>query len=319
MVLETNQTLFPVQTQTAAGLPGPVGHTILDAFWRLQSFWKWDKWMHINLEDQTSDTTQYQDTFLKNVENEFYAKHQPMSISIPEQVAGNIIFPSLKASGFGQSSYDPYDSSSDDQEYITPKSMVEMTPRGSDHPAHLLTASRLYFNSQPEAPKNWGQVNPYLDDYHSNCMEISNAFCIPDVTNWWQQQEQTHLKYTDLSNVACHIFSMVPQGVGVEAGLSLGPDVIGSRQSTTTGYTHWRKVVVRQCVRANHRKLAGDYPGSDTTDTDFDLELKKDVEAMKLHRMANVHDFLEMCQGSQNLLATQTESRTQNEQMTAVG
>jgi len=35
--------------------------------------------------------------------------------------------------------------------------------------------------------------------------------------------------------------------------------------------------------------------------------------------MAKVHDFLEMWQGSQNLQATQRESRAQNKQITAVG
>jgi hypothetical protein len=35
--------------------------------------------------------------------------------------------------------------------------------------------------------------------------------------------------------------------------------------------------------------------------------------------MAKVHAFLEMCQGSQNLRATQKESCAQNKQMTAVG
>jgi len=35
--------------------------------------------------------------------------------------------------------------------------------------------------------------------------------------------------------------------------------------------------------------------------------------------MAKVHDFLEICLGSQNLHATQKESRAQNKQITAVG
>jgi hypothetical protein len=35
--------------------------------------------------------------------------------------------------------------------------------------------------------------------------------------------------------------------------------------------------------------------------------------------MAKVHDLLEMWQGSQNLHATQQESRAENKQMTAVG
>ena len=50
-----------------------------------------------------------------------------------------------------------------------------------------------------------------------------------------------------------------------------------------------------------------------------DLEMKKEAEERKLHRMAKVHNFVEMRQGSQNLRATQTESRAQNKQMTAVG
>jgi len=47
--------------------------------------------------------------------------------------------------------------------------------------------------------------------------------------------------------------------------------------------------------------------------------MKSAVEERKLHRMANVHDFLEMWQGSQNLCATQTESHAPNKQVTAVG
>jgi len=52
--------------------------------------------------------------------------------------------------------------------------------------------------------------------------------------------------------------------------------------------------------------------------TDNDSEMKKEAEERKLHRMAKVHDFLEMWQGSQNLRATQKESRNQNKQMTAM-
>jgi hypothetical protein len=53
--------------------------------------------------------------------------------------------------------------------------------------------------------------------------------------------------------------------------------------------------------------------------TENDSEMKKEAEERQLHRMAKVHDFLEMWQGSQNLCATQKESRTQNKQMTSVG
>jgi hypothetical protein len=57
----------------------------------------------------------------------------------------------------------------------------------------------------------------------------------------------------------------------------------------------------------------------DTINTENDSEMKKEAEERKLHRMAKVHDILEMWQGSQNLGATQKEPRAQNKQMTAVG
>jgi hypothetical protein len=53
--------------------------------------------------------------------------------------------------------------------------------------------------------------------------------------------------------------------------------------------------------------------------TDNNSEMKVDAEERKFHRMANVHDNLEMWQGSQNLHATNKESHTENKQMTAVG
>jgi hypothetical protein len=41
------------------------------------------------------------------------------------------------------------------------------------------------------------------------------------------------------------------------------------------------------------------------------------IEAAELHRMARVHDFLEMWQGSQILRTSQKESRAPKKQMTA--
>jgi len=86
----------------------------------------------------------------------------------------------------------------------------------------------------------------------------------------------------------------MPHGVGVEASFSLGRDVIGWRQSKTTGETLREKVVVRQFARANDGILAGTDPELDTTNTENDSEIKKEAEEWKLHRMAKVHDFLEM-------------------------
>jgi hypothetical protein len=65
--------------------------------------------------------------------------------------------------------------------------------------------------------------------------------------------------------------------------------------------------------------VAATDPEVDTTNTENDSEMKKEAEERKLHRMAQVHDFLEMWQCSLNIHATQKESRAQNKQMTAIG
>jgi hypothetical protein len=211
-----------------------------------------------------------------------------------ESVPSSNLVPSATASGSYQSFFDPYDKSSDDEEYLIPNNVPETTPRRSDRTTRLLTAARLHLNSPHEAPKNWGQINPNLNDYHSDPMEISSTFWIPDITDWWRQHEETHSKYTDLSNVANDIFSIIPHGVGVEASFSLGRNAIGWRQSKTTGKTLGEKVVMKQFTRANNGILAGTDRELDTPHTENDSEMKKEVEERKLHRMAKVHHFLEM-------------------------
>jgi len=54
---------------------------ILHPFRKLQSFRKWDKGMDTNPEDETSYTTQYQKALLKNVENEYCAKHRSVPVN----------------------------------------------------------------------------------------------------------------------------------------------------------------------------------------------------------------------------------------------
>ena len=105
--------------------------------------------------------------------------------------------------------------------------------------------------------------------------------------------------------------------MGVESSFSLWRDVIGWRQSETTGKTIREKVVVKQFARANNGILAGDDPALDTTNTENDSEMNKEAEEKLLHRMGNVHDFLEMWLGSQNLRAIQKESRAQSMQTMA--
>ena len=119
--------------------------------------------------------------------------------------------------------------------------------------------------------------------------------------------------------MAHDISSNIPHGVGVEASFAPGPDVISWRQSKTKGETLRKKAVVRQFARGNNGILAGADPESDTMNGENDTEMKKVTEERKLHKLANVHKFLEIWQGSQDLRPTQIESCTQNNQMTAVG
>jgi len=226
---------------------------------------------------------------------------------------------SAMASRSCQSSFDPYDLSSDDEEYLTSNNVAETIRGQSDRAARQLSAARLYFNSPPETPNNWGHINPNLNDYHADPMEFSSTLCIIDITGWWRQREETHSKYANLSNEARDIFPNIPHGVGVEASFSLGRDGIGWRQSKTTGETLCEKVLVRQFARANNVILAGTDPELDNANTESDSEMTTVADERTLHRMAKVHDFVEIWQGSQNLRATQKESRDQNKQMTAVG
>jgi len=222
----------------------------------------------------------------------------------PESILSGNLVPSVTASGLGQSSCDPYDSCSNNEQYLTCNNVAETTPGLSNSAARLLTAARLYLNSPPEAPKHCGQIDPNLNDYHSDPMEMSSSFWLPEITNWWRQQEETHSKYADLSNVARDIFSVISHGVGVEASYSLGWDVIGWRQSKTTYETHREQVIERQFARANNGILAGADPVLDITNTENELETKKEAEERILLRMAKVYDFSEMWQGSPNLHAT---------------
>jgi hypothetical protein len=54
-------------------------------------------------------------------------------------------------------------------------------------------------------------------------------------------------------------------------------------------------------------------------ETENGLELKKEVEERKLHRMAKVHHVLVIWQGSQNQFPTLKESRARTTQMTVTG
>jgi hypothetical protein len=58
--------------------------------------------------------------------------------------------------------------------------------------------------------------------------------------------------------------------------------------------------------------MAGDDPELALTSAGNDMEMKREAEPKKLQPMAKLHDIFEMWKGSQNLRATQEETRTQN-------
>jgi hypothetical protein len=90
---------------------------LFDPFQKLRSFRKWDKGMDINHEDETSYTTQYQEAILKSVENEHCAKHRQLLVVNSDITLNNNLSSFKMASRSGQYSYDPYDLTSDNNEY----------------------------------------------------------------------------------------------------------------------------------------------------------------------------------------------------------
>jgi hypothetical protein len=131
--------------------------------------------MDINPENKKSDTTPFQEAFRKYVQNEYCDKHPRVPVNKAETVPSSNLVPSATASGSSRLSFDPHDVSTKVEESLTPNNVAETTPGQSDRAARLLTAARLYFNSPPEAPKTWGQIDPNLNDYHSDPMEISST------------------------------------------------------------------------------------------------------------------------------------------------
>jgi hypothetical protein len=101
---------------------------ILDPFRQLRSFRKWGKGMDINPEDETSYTTQYQEAFLKYVENEYCTKHRCVPVNKLQSLPSSNHISSATASRSCQSSFDPYDLSIDDEDYLSPNNVAETTP-----------------------------------------------------------------------------------------------------------------------------------------------------------------------------------------------
>jgi len=67
---------------------------ILNPFRKLRLFRKWHKDLDMNPEDETSYTTEYKEVFLKDVENEYCAKHRRVLVNKLESLPSSNPFPS---------------------------------------------------------------------------------------------------------------------------------------------------------------------------------------------------------------------------------
>jgi hypothetical protein len=100
---------------------------ILNPFQKLQSFSTWDERMDINPEEATSCTTHYKEAFLKYGENEYCAKHRHVPVNELETLPSCNPDPSATASGSYKSSFAPYDLFSNNEEFLTPNNVPEIT------------------------------------------------------------------------------------------------------------------------------------------------------------------------------------------------
>jgi len=71
--------------------------------------------MEIHPEDETFYATQYEEAFLKQVENEYWAKHQGVLVNIAERMLSSNLIPSAIAFGSGKLSIDTYRLFGDDE------------------------------------------------------------------------------------------------------------------------------------------------------------------------------------------------------------
>jgi len=120
---------------------------IHDSFQKLGSLRKWHQGIDWNPGEETFYTTQYQEAYLKNVENDYCTKHICLPVHKPESILNSNLVSSAMACRHGHSLYDLYDLSSNDANYIILNNVAEMTPRCSDCVTRLMTATSLNFYS----------------------------------------------------------------------------------------------------------------------------------------------------------------------------
>jgi len=283
---------------------------MLDPYRKTRMFQHWDKRAGVSPASPGSYTSQYTQAFLDYWEKNYVSKMiekatiklEPAGPSPAKANAGSL----PKPSNFVYC----VDSDSDDE---IPASLLTATPRRTNHRAQLVGIARQYLENSRIDAASIGQINPANDDSltdpDANPNDVTGSFWSPSVAAWWKQQVNTASEYAPMAEMARDIFSVIPHGVGVEASFSLGRDVIGWRQSKTSGSTLQQKVVVRQWARSNQGILADTF--SDTL-LDNDVEGKVDAEQSKLKKLATLTDFMHWSKRSSELRAAQKKLRAQN-------
>jgi len=130
-----------------------IAANFLDPFGKLRLFRRWDMGIDNTPEDESSYTTHNWEAFLNCVRNECCAKRTHLPVIKPERILSHNLLPVTMGSKSCQSSNDPYNSCSDDGEYIMANNVAEMITGQYDRLAHLLTAARLNLVSPPQSTK----------------------------------------------------------------------------------------------------------------------------------------------------------------------
>jgi len=86
----------------------------------------------MNTMDKTSYCTQSEQVILKDVGNGYTANLSHGPVNRPESISSNNYVPCAMASASTQSSFNPWDLSSDDEEYLMTNNVTEATPGQSN-------------------------------------------------------------------------------------------------------------------------------------------------------------------------------------------